>query len=156
MDSQDRPAGFFKWLPGLGSNLEALLITNDLAYVPGYLNVHCLTTSMPGSDRNGPILCRCIGKRFFAFQLPRPRRSFTQSYFVYQLGDDIGPSSFKALHEDLGELRHKTAARTDATPKPGTRILIGGLHLARRLDANWPLLGCNRCITRSNHCSLTS
>ena len=35
-----------KWLPGLGSNLGAILITNDLSPVDGCFNADCLTNSM--------------------------------------------------------------------------------------------------------------
>jgi hypothetical protein len=40
-----------KWLPGLGSNLGALLITNDLSPVNGCFNADCLTNSMLGRRR---------------------------------------------------------------------------------------------------------
>jgi hypothetical protein len=35
-----------KWLPGLGSNLGAVLIFNDLAPEDGRFNADCLTNSM--------------------------------------------------------------------------------------------------------------
>jgi hypothetical protein len=46
-------------------------------------------------------------------------RPFAQSYYGHPLGDDIVPVEFRKLHDDLGKLRHTTAAHTDATPEPG-------------------------------------
>jgi hypothetical protein len=43
------PAWVSKWLPGLGSNLRAALITNDLSLVNGCFNADCLTNSMRGT-----------------------------------------------------------------------------------------------------------
>jgi hypothetical protein len=41
---------FLKWLPGLGSNLGAILITNDLSSVNGCFNADCLTNSMHADE----------------------------------------------------------------------------------------------------------
>jgi hypothetical protein len=64
-----------KWLPGLGSNLGALLISNILPSVNGRFNADCLTNSMLGRTRQiqewkvRPLNCARCNKRSETFRI---------------------------------------------------------------------------------------
>jgi hypothetical protein len=66
---------------------------------------------VPLRSREYAALCNAIATFYL--------RPFTISRYGQPLGEEMVPEEFKALHADLKDIRHKSAAHTDGSPLPG-------------------------------------